>query len=147
MTFLELKFYDYFVFVLKQHIVRLRVKTVWIQLFFTDLRSSSPLHHLSSICISSSINLLNMGSMSRDVCLMVLNACDGNRSHSRDRWSLYQHRPMIDHLWHLPTKNVFSDYCYSISLIKYFKSMFDKSNEKNKIVFYIFFHLLWSLGI
>ena len=55
-----------------------------------------------------------------------------------DRWSI---------ICDIYLLNVFSDYCYSISLIKYFKSTFDKSNEKNKIVFYIFFHLLWSLGL
>ena len=29
---------------------------------------------------------------------------DGSRSNFQDRWSLYKHRPMIDHRWKLPTK-------------------------------------------
>ena len=32
---------------------------------------------------------------------------DGNRAHFQDRWSLYQHRPMIDHQWQLPTKCIY----------------------------------------
>ena len=36
-----------------------------------------------------------------------INFSDGNRSHFQDRWSLYQHRPMIENQWQLPTKCIY----------------------------------------
>jgi hypothetical protein len=43
----------------------------------------------------------------RDEGCFFVRISDGNRSHFQVWWSLYQHRPMIDHLWQLSTKCIY----------------------------------------
>jgi len=67
---------------------------------------TNPLNLLNFIILGETTESEQVEGRSDSIPYLTI-ASDGNRSHFQDRWSLYQQRLMIDHLWQLPTKCIY----------------------------------------
>ena len=110
--------------------------------------------HVHRLIITCVISCRKLYLLVQWLCKIYAASSDGNRSHFRGRWSVYQHWPMIDHQWQLLhfCVNVFVDYNYSNSLISWVcltkvKRRIKLNRIRTCVQTTIFFLLLWSLVI